>query len=871
MSRSKYGLFVIVGLSYVFLFVNCPGSPSGEQASKDGSVEQLADTKPHEPFISDEAIQDQTPSAIRIKQGPYTMEVRQAPWVLRLLNNGQEMTRIALDGFQLGWVRDYDAGYNYDPFWLAPTRNQKAIPIPGLKWFKPRSAKVLEATTTKLRFSFAYDQNITATLDISIERDGTFALQWHPTKTKQVVLMRLQCKVDDRENYYGLGEYFDQVAHRGKLRAMQIEIDFKLESSYNEAHFPVPFFTGTKGWGLFIKSYWPGVFDMGRKDPRMIEVTYHTNQMDFYLLAADHPLKVPGLYTRITGAPAVPAPWAFGTMLWRDENKDQAEVLEDAKQIRKNDLAISAMWIDRPYDVAVNNFGFDKKRYPDHKAMIATLHKQGFRLGLWSTPYAEKKTDIHPFIKDKGWFVQLGLRALNKWSNPIDFTHPEALAYWKKQVKKYTDLGIEGFKLDYGEDIQVGLGGVGRPISKFHNGEDERTMHHKYMLYYHQAYAANLPKKGGYLICRGGTWGSQKYVSIVWPGDLDTGFQTHYQCTDNAQLNGRCWVGGLPASIIGGLTLSQSGFPFYGSDTGGYRRSRTKKRAFIRWGQQTALSMIMQIGGPDPNVNPWDFTKYKDSQFDRQVLDNFRKYIRLHTRLFPYFYTYAQAAQHHQVGPVRPYGIAFPKEGYHPNDQYLLGPYLMVAPVVTSKDEREIQMPQEHNWIDFWSQELYKGGKKVSYKAPLDVLPLFLRSGSILPLLRPDIDTLSPSKVAGVVSYANDPGRLYLAIVPGEDTQLKLFDETEIRLKQETRLTIKTKAGKTFTQGYMLSVWRYDSIQKVQANQRELPSVNSTNAVNGCNKGCWFWNSSMKKLWINLPQGTKYSIDIQGVQRKDSK
>lgn len=864
-------IFAPILLLLGFVCLHCPApSPPEESSLQDGSVgEGMVDTPP-----PDGSPQESGTKAVELRQGEFALVLSSQPsWELHLLKQGEILTKIRLDGFQLGHVREFDASYNYDPYWLAPENGQQAIPIPGLTWLKPTQVETVSNSEQKATFTLRYEQGLEATLEIRVAQQGTFAFQWKPKKTEKLVLMRLQCQVDEQENYYGLGEYFDQVAHRGKLRAMQIEIDLKLESGYNEAHFPVPFFTGTRGWGLFVASYWPGVFDMGRKDAKQIEITYYTQDMDFYLFAANHPLEVPGLYTRISGAPAVPAPWAFGTMLWRDENKDQAEVLDDAAQIRKHDLAISTMWIDRPYDIAVNNFGWDPQRFPDHKAMIAQLHKQGFRLGLWSTPYAEKKTEHHKTITDKGWFVQLGLPAFNNWSNPVDLTNPEAFAFWKNLIRRYTDDGIEGFKLDYGEDIQVGAGGVGRFVTKFHNGEDERTMHHKYTLYYHRAYFENLPKDGGFLICRGGTWGSQQYVSIVWPGDLDTGFQTHYQCTDNEKLNGRCWVGGLVASLIGGLTLSQSGFPFYGSDTGGYRNGRPVKRVFIRWGQQTALSTIMQIGGADPNVNPWDFTAYKDSQFDEQVLKNFRDYIRLHTRLFPYLYTYAQAAHRHEVGPTRPYGIAFPKENHHPNDQYLLGDFLMVAPVVTDKDERNVRMPQGHDWIDWWNQDRYKGGQSVTYKADLDTLPLFLRTGSILPLLRPDIDTLAPSQETGVVSYANDPGMLSLLVVPGENASLDLFDGTQLRLTQDndTHLSLSITPGKTFTKGYLVSVWRLQQVQKVLAQQKDLTSVTSQNAVESCADGCYFWDETNKKLWIHLPPSSQHLLSITAPLRADSR
>jgi alpha-D-xyloside xylohydrolase len=644
---------------------------------------------------------------------------------------------------------------------------------------------------------------------------------------------------------------------------MQIEVDLKMESGYNEAHIPIPFFTSTRGWGLLVESFFPGTFDMAGREKDTLTTTFHTdNDLTFYLLSADHPLDVPGLYTRLTGAPALPARWAFGTLLWRDENKDQAEVLDDAAQIRKHDLAISALWIDRPYDTAVNNFGFDSKRYPDATGMIKQLNASGFRVGVWSTPYLEPSADLHKFAMDNNYFVKMGFQKLNKWSDPLDLTNPTVKTFWQDQIKKIRALGIEGFKLDYGEDIQVGLYDA-RLRYGFHNGEDERSMHHKYALVYHQTYAETLGSDGGFLICRGGSLGSQRYTQIVWPGDLNTGLQKHRDPKGTNSL----YVGGLPAALIGGLTLSMSGFPLYGADTGGYRAPRPTKEDFIRWGQMTALGTIMQIGGPDPNVNPWDFTRYGDSQFDQQVLDNYRTYIRLHTRLFPYIYTYAVAANQHQRGPMRPFGAAYPEEDHHPDDLFLLGDALLVAPIVDGKTSRSIRIPKNTVWFDWWDQTRYSAGD-ITYNAPLDRLPLLQRAGSIVPLLRPDIDTLSPVQAADLISIQPSTGQLYLQIAPGADASFTLFEGTTISLKDAPVLQISLQQGKEFTQGFVLVFLRLDAPKRIARNQKDLPSVPDETALLQCAEGCYFWDTTRRQLSVHLPAGS-HDLTVDANQRND--
>src|SRR5262249_47675243 len=159
--------------------------------------------------------------------------------------------------------------------------------------------------------------------------------------------------------FYGLGEWGDDVNHRGHLRPMQLEPDLTLENASDENHAPVPLLIGTRGWGLFVESRRVGAFDVARKEPDLVEVTFGTAEqsgdgLSFHLLGAERALDVTRLYYDITGYPTLPAPWAIGPWFWRNENRDQAQVEDDLAAIRQRDLAASGIWLDRPYATAVN-------------------------------------------------------------------------------------------------------------------------------------------------------------------------------------------------------------------------------------------------------------------------------------------------------------------------------------------------------------------------------------------------------------------------------------------------------------------------------------------------------------------------------------
>ena len=735
---------------------------------------------------------------------------------LTLTRGDERLLTFGLDAFEWGSVPAIE-DLNYDPYRLyVPTPLYSG---PDIAWAHPDGMTVSGATDETLAIDLTYPGGAKGTLALKVEAEGRFSAVWKPDEAGQIAYFRLRPRASADEGFYGLGEYYDDVSHRGKVRAMQIEIDTSLESGYNEAHVPVPFLTGTTGWGLFVETDRPGAFAVATTEPDLVEAAFgmapaSADGLRFHLFGAERALDVTRLYYQVTGFPRVPAPWALGPWVWRDENKDQAEFLADAHAIRDLDLATTAMWIDRPYATGVNTFDFLPSQFPDPQAMIDEAHGLGFRMALWHTPYLDEKgqpdatKDLREYADSHGYYPKKSGLLLNGWGRPIDLTNPDAYAWWQSNIEKYTAMGIEGFKLDYAEDVVPGIT-TARNEWVFADGSDERTMNGGYQRFYHKVYSETLPKEGGFLLCRGGTYGDQTNVSVIWPGDLDATFGKHRE--DQIDQNGDTFtgVGGLPASIVAGLSLGPSGFPFYAADTGGYKHSPPDKELFTRWFEQTAFSPVMQIGTSTNSV-AWD--PAGGPGFDAEMLGWYREYTRIHLRLFPYLWTYAQNLATDGRPIARPLGLAFPEMGIHPNDVYLLGDDLLVAPVVErGKTARDVPFPPG-KWIDFWTGEAHEGGTTASISAKLGEIPVFVREGGIVPLLRPTIDTLSPTTSPDQIdSYATTPGVLHARVVASPDgSDFKVFDGTKLHAERSpgalTTVSLGFGDGTDFTSGVQFEV-----------------------------------------------------------------
>ncbi|MEW5827092.1 MAG: TIM-barrel domain-containing protein [Candidatus Bipolaricaulota bacterium] len=507
-----------------------------------------------------------------------------------------------------------------------------------------------------------------------------------------------------------------------------------------------PFFVASSGWGLWVEGSWPGTYRFGvdargALRPTQIEIEIEGPALQLLLLPGPEPLAVVERYARITGMPLLPPRFLLGPGRWRDECWDldsfydrtpydgpfNSMVVEDALMMQALGIPCSWIVVDRPWAEGTFGYGglsFDENRFPALAEMVEWLGGRGVKTLLWIGPWVmdgERETALA-----RGYTVQQALPYLPE-AALIDFTNPDAVAWWMSLLQPLVETGIAGFKLDRGEekppDGQVFRGA-------YSDGTDYREGHNAFPLWFAHAAFDTGASFGGpefVSIYRAG-WSGMSQWTAAWGGD-----------TDPSE-----W--GLRSAIIALQRAAILNTPLWGSDTGGYNR-RAPREVLARWLAFSAFCPIMEVG-PTANLAPWSWlpddhpgeateSGYPSGiVYDAELIAIWSLYANLHADLGEYLYRAAEAAHERGTPIVRPLIVAYPDDERFVDafEQYLLGPDLLVRPVWERGVDRVDVLVPQGAWIDAWTGVRVLGPCTVAADAPLHRLPLFVREGSDLSL-----------------------------------------------------------------------------------------------------------------------------------------
>lgn len=707
----------------------------------------------------------------------------------------------------------------------------------------------------------------------------------------------------DAQRYHvvGGGERFDGVDLYGRTIPLAFRAPGPFSSGTNESHAPIPFFATNFGAAVLVETERVGALDVGQKEPGLVFARFHGTRLPLRVRAApridpDATAAVSlrqspivdnvAAHNRFMGLPPSPPLWALAPQQWRNEHaltvedgrvtrSGQDRLMADVAKMRSSQIPGSLLWIDAPWSTGFNDFVFNPEQWPDESALFRDTENAGYHLIVWATEHINRSDDsetqfgmpplatldLFNRFSELGYFVKNtdGSPFTLAWGRGtggyIDFTHPPATAAFQELMRPLIENGVRGFKLDYGESMRADLLGLGpNDAVVFADGTTTRVQHTRYQRLYHEAFLDVLDEVWGedrFIITRTGGIYDQRNGVALWPGDLDNDFSLGGIEREDGTLS----VGGLRGAISGGLSANMSGYPLYGSDIGGYLGGPPTTEVLVRWAQFGALSPVMQLGGGgtgDQTHNPWDETLY-----DVEVaLPAYTKAARLHMDLVPYIAAHLGAYQDGRPLMVPLGALTDDDAHWSDGDSYLFGNALLVAPVVTEgATTRTVRFPGGA-WLAYETGEEYQGGTEAVAPAPLDTLPLFVRAGSVVPLLDPRVDTfLAAEGDADVVDPSDVAPLLRLRTSAGPDDAFALVDGTSFSQTTAGDQTTVSIDGAQ-AQRYVVTLWlraevgpsATAAINGIAAGAAQ--EVQSESALLDCETPCTFRETSRLAIAI---------------------
>ncbi len=534
---------------------------------------------------------------------------------------------------------------------------------------------------------------------------------------------------NEEEKFYGLGQRQEPFLN---LKGCELEL------AQRNSQVNIPFVLSSLGYGFLWNNPACGRVSLARNCTTWTSES--TPLIDYWVTAADSPAGIVENYTGATGrAPMLPQ-FASGFWQCKLRYRTQEELLTVAREYKRKQLPISVIVVDFFHWPQQGEWCFDPEFWPDPGAMVKELKDMGIELMVSIWPTVDPRSRNYSEMKQKGYLVRTdrGVRTqMLCLGNEvfIDVTKPEARKYlWNKVKDNYYRYGIRLFWLDVAEPEYT-------PYDfdniRYHLGAN-LEVGNIYPMLYAKAFYDGMTEEGipdVINLARCAWAGSQRYGAAVWSGDIHSNFET------------------LRIQVRAGLNMAISGIPWWTTDIGGFFGGDPNDGGFrellIRWFQYGTFCPLFRLHGyrlptgegtEGEDTGMFDFNTCGPNEvwsYGEDAYEILKGLMLLRERLRPYIMEQMRLAHEKGTPPMHPLFYDFPgdKEAWSIEDQFMLGPNILVAPVLyEGAVSRKVYLPSGAVWKDAYTGSRYTGGQYIEREAPLSVIPLFIRGDAGVPL-----------------------------------------------------------------------------------------------------------------------------------------
>ncbi len=631
---------------------------------------------------------------------------------------------------------------------------------PAPKVTVKNSSKAIEMTTAHLKVRIQKSPLLIAFLDLAgnvLQQDyPNLPMAWSHGQ------VRVWKTMPPDEYYFGLGDKAGPINHRNQAFTMWTTDAYPWQESTDPLYKSIPFFLALchgVAYGVFFDNTYRSSFDFGKESEAFYSFGAEGGELNYYFFYGPHPKKVLEDYTALVGRTPLPPLWSLGYQQSRYSYYPEARVREITRLFREKKIPADVIYLDIDYQESNRAFTIDRKLFPNFEGMIRELSAQGFKVVAITDPHLKKEPGYAPydqgmagdhFVKNPDGSVFVG----KVWPGDSvfpEFTLTRTREWWGTLYQDFVHMGIRGFWNDMNEPAL--LGGTGKTMSldtvhRLDNGTttDHRAIHNVYGMLNARATYEGLhrlrPEERPFVLTRAAFAGAQRYAAS-WTGD-NTSSWNHYRLT-------------IPTL----LSLGVSGYPFVGADAGGFLGSPPAD-LLTRWFELGAFYPLFRDHTTKGTADQEPWVHGPEHEAVR------RRYIELRYQLLPYIYTSFEESTSTGIPLMRPIFLEYPdaQAFYGEDREFLFGRDLLVAPkLFETLDAYDVNFPPGE-WYDYWTGAKHKSGPPLKVNPPLDLIPLYVRAGAILP-------------EQPIIQYTDEApaGPLELRVYPGSDCRGSLYSD----------------------------------------------------------------------------------------------
>lgn len=531
------------------------------------------------------------------------------------------------------------------------------------------------------------------------------------------------------ESYYGLGDKPMHFNLKGKRVENWVTDQYAFGKDQDPLYKSIPFYVGLhsdKAYGIFFDNTFRTFFDFCQERRNTTSFWAQGGEMNYYFIYGPGMDSVVSSYTDLTGKPDMPPLWALGFHQSKWSYYPESNVREVAEKFRELKIPCDAIYLDIDYMDGFRCFTWNYDYFPDPKKMIDDLEKDGFKTVAIIDPgiKIDKNYPVYTEALENDYFCKRADGPLMKgkvWPgecNFPDFTNPKVREWWAELYHELIgDMGVHGVWNDMNEPAVMEVPTKTFPLDVRHDYDGHPCSHRKaHNIYgmqmaratYHGVKKYTYPKRP-FIITRSAYSGSQRYCSS-WTGDNVATWE--HLWVANQQIQRMCL----------------SGMSFIGTDIGGFAEQPTGE-LFSRWIQLGVFHPFCRVhsSGDHGDQEPWSF--------DKEVTDIVRDYVEMRYELLPYLYTMFWEYAQEGIPMIKPlvYHDQEDHQTFYRTDEFIFGNDILVCPILEPNAQGRRMYVPRGSWYNYWTDEIVEGGKEQWVDADINKIPLFIRSGAMIP------------------------------------------------------------------------------------------------------------------------------------------